>query len=95
VSPNSLTRVSNADGVAGGTPQPQFQPYIGDYIRIVSVASDFYGVFSANNQPDSSNFPNGVKYQRNADFSSGTLLSNDGVTPVAASIDPFFFRIAG
>ncbi|HKI00007.1 MAG TPA: hypothetical protein VJ999_12930 [Candidatus Sulfotelmatobacter sp.] len=79
--------------VPAGNPQPQFQPYIGDYIRMISVGADFYGVFSANNLPDQNNFPNQVKYQRNADFNAGTLLATDRSTPVNVSIDPFFFKI--
>jgi len=34
-----------------------------------------------------------VKYQRNADFTSHTLLDTDGTTPVDISIDPFFFKV--
>lgn len=68
----------------------QFLPYIGDYIRMVTVGSEFYGVFSGSNLPDMANFPNGVTYQRNANFATHTLLRNNGVTPVPPSIDPFF-----
>ena len=39
------------------------------------------------------NFPNGVTYQRNANFATQTLLNNDGITPVNVSIDPFFYRL--
>jgi hypothetical protein len=73
-------------------PARSFFPYIGDYIRLLAVGSDFYGVFSANNTPDMANFPSGVTYQRAADFSKRTLLSTDRATPVAVSIDPFFFH---
>jgi hypothetical protein len=65
---------------------------LGDYANIISIGKDFYGVFSAFNTPDNANFPNGVTYQRNANFGTNTLLANDGVTPVGASIDPFFFH---
>jgi hypothetical protein len=74
------------------TPAAAFLPYIGDYIRLLTVGADFYGVFSGNNTPDMANFPNGVSYQRGADWNTHTLVSTDGVTPVAASIDPFFFH---
>jgi hypothetical protein len=67
-------------------------PYIGDYIRLLAVGNDFYGVFSGNNTPDLANFPNGVRYQRSANFTTRVLLNTDGVTPVAISIDPFFFH---
>jgi hypothetical protein len=76
------------------TPGKSFDPYLGDYLYLMAVDSTFYGIFSANNTPDHANFPSGVKYQRNADFSTKTLLSTDNATPVATSIDPFFFKIA-
>jgi hypothetical protein len=74
------------------TPAPRFLPYLGDYIHMTAVGNVFFGVFSANNTPDNANFPQGVTYQRNADFNTHQLLANDGVTPVATSIDPFFFK---
>jgi hypothetical protein len=74
------------------TPARQFLPYIGDYIRLLAVGRDFYGVFCGNNTPDMANFPSGVTYQRGADFPNRRLLSTDGVTTVPASIDPFFYR---
>jgi hypothetical protein len=72
------------------SPPRDFLPYIGDYIRLVTVGSEFYGVFSGSNLPDMANFPHGVTYQRTANFTTHTLLRNDGVTPVPVSIDPFF-----
>ena len=30
----------------------QFIPYIGDYLHLLSLGKDFYGIFSANNTPD-------------------------------------------
>jgi hypothetical protein len=74
------------------TPLAQFLPYIGDYIRILAIGTNFYGVFCGNNTPNMANFPNGVSYQRAADFATQRLLSTDGVTVVAPSIDPFFFH---
>lgn len=74
------------------SPAPIFIPYIGDYVHLMAVGRDFYGIFSANNTPDLANFPNGVKYQRNADFATKTLLDSNN-RPVPVSIDPFFFRI--
>ena len=73
-------------------PARVFFPYLGDYIRLVAIGDDFYGVFSGNNTPDMTNFPNGVTYQRRADWTTQTLLATDGATPVAPSIDPFFFH---
>ena len=69
-------------------------PYLGDYDQVTAVDRTFYGVFSANNTPDTANFPRGVTYQRNADFPKHLLLDLDNVTPVPASIDPFFFKVA-
>jgi hypothetical protein len=77
------------------TPPKTFDPYLGDYDHLVAVGRDFYGIFSANNTPDMANFPSGVQYQRNADFTTRRLLALDNTTPVAASIDPFFFRVNG
>jgi len=75
-------------------PTPElFLTYLGDYIKLLADGHDFYGIFSASNAPVLANFPAGVTYQRNVDWSTGTLLGNDHVTPVAISIDPFFFKL--
>lgn len=74
-------------------PVKDFDPYLGDYEHLQAVGKDFYGVFSANNTPKKANFPSGVVYQRNANWSTNTLLDVDNVTPVAISIDPFFFKV--
>jgi hypothetical protein len=72
-------------------PARTFFPFVGDYVRLLAVDLDFYGVFSGNNAPDAANFPNGIAYQRFANWTTHTLLNTDNVTPVAVSIDPFFF----
>jgi hypothetical protein len=74
------------------TPARSFFPYLGDYIRLLAVGTELYGVFCANNTPDAANFPSGVTYQRGADWAKRILLNTDGVSPVAVSIDPFFFH---
>ena len=74
-------------------PARSFSPYIGDYLHMMAVGKDFYGVFSANNTPDLSNFPQGVTYLRNHDFATKRLFGLNGVTVVNASIDPFFFKV--
>ena len=79
--------------VPADVPARIFFPYIGDYDHLMAVGKDFYGVFSANNTPDMTNFPQGVVYQRNANFAAHTLLNTDNVTPVGVSIDPFFFKV--
>jgi hypothetical protein len=76
-------------------PAYTFLPYIGDYVRLLAVGSDFYGVFCGNNTPNMVNFPSGVSYQRNANWSTHQLLASDGATTVAVSIDPFFFHWSG
>ena len=81
--------------VPATTPVKTFDPYIGDYDHLVAVGQIFFGIFSANNSPNTANFPNGVIYQRNANFVTHTLLNVNNVTPVAVSIDPFFFKIPG
>jgi hypothetical protein len=72
---------------------PLIGPYLGDYEQLVAQESDFYGVFCANNTPDLANFPHGVHYQRNANFSTKTLLDVTGTIAVPISIDPFFVHI--
>jgi CARDB len=80
--------------VPADSPVVTFLPYIGDYVHVMAIGKDFFGIFSANNMPDLANFPNGVVYQRNANFQTKTLLATDGVTKVDVSIDPFFFNVA-
>jgi hypothetical protein len=78
------------------TPSPAFvmATYLGDYIKLLSVGEDFYGIFCAGNEPVTTNFPSGITYQRNVNWATQTLLGNDGVTPVPNSIDPFFFKLS-
>jgi hypothetical protein len=78
--------------VPAATPALQFLPYIGDYNGLLTRGNQFLGIFSANNTPDSANFPQGVVYQRRVDFPTHRLLDGSG-TPVAVSIDPFFFSV--
>jgi hypothetical protein len=75
------------------TPAKSFDPYLGDYLYMMAVGKRFYGIFCANNTPDHANFPNRVTYQRDANFSTKTLLNVDNTTPVNVSIDPFFFSV--
>ena len=76
------------------TPASVMATYLGDYIKLLAVAEDFYGIFCAGNAPVKANFPSGVTYQRNVNWATQTLLGNDGVTPVATSIDPFYFKLS-
>lgn len=96
ISPNGFATVPQAivlAAVPSNAPASVFLPYLGDYIYLAAIGSDFCGVFSANNSPDLSHFPSGVTYQRNADFSTQTLLDVDNNPGVAVSIDPFFFTV--
>ncbi len=79
--------------VPANAPASTFLPYIGDYVHLMAVGKNFYGIFSANNTPNNANFPNNVTYQRNANFGTNTLLNTNNITPVNVSIDPFFVRV--
>ena len=78
--------------VPATAPAFQFLPYIGDYNGLLARGNVFLGIFSANNTPDSANFPQGVVYQRRVDFPTHRLLDGGGAA-VAVSIDPFFFSV--
>ena len=81
--------------VAANDPSKEFDPYLGDYDHLSAVGKNFYGVFATSNLPRKANFPQGVQYQRNANFTTNTLLDVDNATPVHVSIDPFFFKVSG
>lgn len=95
ITPNGFASITShvLANTPAATPPKAFDPYLGDYLYMLAVGESFYGIFCANNTPDKANFPNGVVYQRNADFSSKTLLNVNNISPVAVSIDPFFFSI--
>jgi hypothetical protein len=84
-----LADVPNQSGSYGGS-----NP-IGDYDNVVAQGADFYGVFSAFNTANNSNFPNGVTYLRYADFNLHKLYADSGHTiAINDSIDPFFFHLS-
>lgn len=68
------------------------QPQLGDYLCLLAVRDDFYGIFPASNVPNDSRFDCGVTFQRCVDRKAGKLLGLDG-KKVDPSIDPFFFRV--
>lgn len=72
---------------------PNATGFMGDYLDLIAVGRTFYGVFPALNTPDSANFPQGVTFQRNVDFTTHQLRNLAKTANVAASIDPFFFKI--
>lgn len=76
------------------TPIANSLPYLGDYNYLTVTGNEFRGVFSACNTPDLANFPESVRYQRKADFTSKQLLDDAG-QPVNVSIDPFYFSVTG
>jgi hypothetical protein len=93
----SVTGTSWSDKILAtftdNNPAFSFHPYLGDYCDMVSEGGSFYGVFSSGNIPDSANFPHGVVYQRNANFTTRQLRNTANTANVSASIDPFFFAI--
>jgi hypothetical protein len=74
--------------------QADGQPFLGDYLHLMAVGNDFYGIFSSSNVPDGTRFGCDVHFQRYVDFNKHLLL-DENKKPVAPSIDPFFFRVTG
>jgi hypothetical protein len=69
-----------------GDPKPGFGPYIGDYEGLVAVGANFYGAFSASNNPDPKDFPEGVNYQRPVRI-GGKVYSNFTLGETAGILD--------
>jgi len=68
---------------------------IGDYDHMMAVGKDFFGVFSADNSPDQSNFPNVNKLIFQREHDAHSLYADVSHTfTVQATVDPFFFHIA-
>jgi hypothetical protein len=63
---------------------------LGDFCNMISIGKDFYGTFCAVNAPLNANFPSGVTFLRNADFTTGNLRNVANNANVATSVDPFF-----
>jgi len=85
-----------AEFPAEGVDSPGGSRIVGDYLNMVAVGKGFYGVFSSYNDPAVASFPAGIRWQRNVTAPGNpmpSLLGVDGVTPVSASIDPFFFSV--
>jgi hypothetical protein len=95
VSNKTKTPLALERGPADRPKVEQWQPYLGDYIQLLALGNDFYGVFAADNTPDPDHFPLGMPtYDRNVDLTKHALLSADGKSEVQPSIDPFMFRVA-
>jgi len=83
------------------TPAMTFTPYIGDYQQLVAVGNNFYGAFSASDDPSLANWANpalNVIFQRQVLGTLGTpgaMLGNGtGGAGPAVSIDPYYFTTA-
>jgi hypothetical protein len=79
---------------SAASPRAEYQPYLSDRGSLMAAGNDFYGVFSASNNPDPNSFPQGVIFQRRHRI--GKLLpaltgAQDALVPI--SIDPYFFHI--
>ncbi len=72
------------------TPLWEIMPYLGDYMDLETIGTDFYGVFSANNKFAANVYPQGLTYQRKPG-GSPVMLGFGLMVPV--SIDPYFFAI--
>jgi hypothetical protein len=80
--------MSDFPGEGAGAPPHPLGPYLADYDRVMNVGKNFYGVFTASNEPTT--VPAGTSFLRNV--SATTPVGSDGITPVAVSMDPYFFR---
>lgn len=89
----ATTRHFTLASVPARSPLAFMFPYIGDYMQLVAVGTTFYGTFSAANRPTREHFPNGVVYQRRADFTKHILLDLNGEPLRPITIDPFFYRV--
>jgi hypothetical protein len=67
--------------------------WTGDYTGMLAHGRHFYGTFATDNTPNPTNFPHGVRYQRNANFATQQLLDLTNTIVIPPSIDPFFFEI--
>jgi hypothetical protein len=87
MSPPESIFLSNADSTSVGIGAN----FIGDYDHLMAIGKDFYGVFSAANNPNPAFFPevDDLIFQREHDANG--MLSGGKFVP--ASIDPFFFHI--
>ncbi len=86
--------MANTPVIAGDPGLPGLQPQIGDYASLRAAGRNFFGMFSAANTPDSANFPVGVTYQRQVNWTTHKLYAEAAhTTEVRASIDPFFFEV--
>jgi hypothetical protein len=93
----SFLPASNTDILLANVPTDAGPDYgganpVGDYTGLMANGKTFYGVFSANNTPDTANFHASLSYPRNHNFTTHTLTNLMGGA-VDISVDPFFFSV--
>src|SRR5258708_7494330 len=91
-SPASNTDILLANVPTGAGPDYGGANPIGDYTGLMATGKTFYGVFSANNTPDTANFHASLSFPRNHNFVTHTL-SDLMAGAVDISVDPFFFSV--
>jgi len=87
--------VTLSDFPGEGPTAPPGGRIVGDYLDMVAVGKNFYGVFSADNDLVNATFPQGVSFQRNKTPDGAMnphFLQTDNITIVPPSVDPFFFK---
>ena len=89
----TTTGTTWSDLVLADTPNSAGTVFMGDYLDLLAVGRTFYGVFPALNTPDNANFPQGVTFRRNVNFTTHQVRNLANTANVTASIDPFFFKL--
>ena len=82
-----------SDIILADVPNSAGTVFMGDYQDLVTVGRSFYGVFPALNTPNLANFPQGVTFLRNVNFTTNQVRDLANTANVTASIDPFFYKI--
>ncbi len=67
---------------------------LGDYLYMMAVGKDFFGIFSADNSPESAAFPAASKVVFQREHDAHTLYDTTHTSSVQTSVDPFFFHVA-
>jgi hypothetical protein len=86
--------MANLPDLQGPSP---LNPSIGDYDHLLAIGKDFFGIFSGYNgfgAPSSTNFPQGITFQRFNDGAGNYFNNAAHSTAVGNSVDPFFFHVA-
>ena len=83
LSTNTLADVPPGNAFQGAGP-------LGDFADLISIGKDFFGAFCAWNAPIAANFPSGVTFLRNVDWTTNNLRNVENTANVLPSTDPFF-----